>query len=303
MVIHTNCCIILSGMNLLTVLHPLNGMICIALGVGLGIYLTLRFKLNWRLWWVGAFTFIFSQVGHLPFNIGVLNPWMADVMESLPAAWRVPITAVVLGLSAGLFEEFSRFAVYRWWIRDARTWSQGLLFGAGHGGLEAILVGGLSLYTYIQLVALRGTDLTTIIPADQVSLVQQQVSLYWSLPWYDSLLGALERLLTLPLHLACAVLVLQAFTRHRFGWVWLAVGLHTLVNAVAVYLAQVANVYLAELFIGILAILEIGLIMWLRRSMPETPAPTMNIPSPPLPVPTIREVPETPDTIEATRYQ
>ena len=303
MAIRSDCCIILSDMNILTILHPLNGILSITLGVGLGIYLTLRFKLGWRLWWVGILTFIFSQVGHLPFNFVVLNPWMSNVMENIPAAWHLPITAVVLGFSAGLFEEFSRYAAYRWWIRDARTWPQGLLFGAGHGGVEAILVGSLTLYTYAQLVALKSTDLTTIVPADQISLVQQQILLYWSLPWYDSLMGAIERFLTLPLHLACAILVLQAFTRQRFSWVWLAVGLHTLVNAVAVYLSQAANVYLAELFIGIFAVLEIGLILLLRRSTPAAPAPAVTIPTPSLPVFQISEAPETPESIEATRFQ
>jgi uncharacterized membrane protein YhfC len=290
-------------MSYLTITHPLNGILSIGLGVGLGLFLTLRFKISWRLWWAGAFTFILSQVGHLPFNIVALNPWMASVMENIPEAWHVPLTAVVLGLSAGIFEEFTRYAAYRWWIKDARTWSQGLLFGAGHGGLEAILVGGLSLYTYAQLVALKGADLTTIFPVEQISLVQEQISLYWSLPWYDSLMGAIERAFTLPLHLAGAIMVLQALTRRQFRWVWLAVGLHTLVNALAVFLSQIVSVYAAEMAIGILAILEIGLILWLRRSTPIAPAPPpVNTPSS-WPVIPIRAVPETPDKLEETRYQ
>jgi uncharacterized membrane protein YhfC len=290
-------------MSYLTITHPLNGILCIALGVGLGIFLTLRFKINWRLWWVGVFTFILSQVGHLPFNIVILNPWMADMLETIPDAWRIPLTAVVLGLSAGVFEEFTRYAAYRWWIKDARTWSQGLLFGAGHGGLEAIIIGALSLYTYAQLVALKGADLSTILPVDQISLAQEQISLYWSMPWYDSLLGAIERAFTMPLHLAGAILVLQAFTRQQFRWVWLAVGLHTLVDALAVYLSQTSNFYVAELAIGILAVLEVGLILWLRRSTPIAPAPPPLNPPSSWPVIPIRAVPETPDKLEDTRYQ
>ncbi len=290
-------------MSYLTITHPLNGILSIALGVGLGIFLTLRFKINWRLWWVGVFTFILSQVGHLPFNIVILNPWMADMLETIPDAWRIPLTAVVLGLSAGIFEEFARYAAYRWWIKDARTWSQGLLFGAGHGGLEAIIVGALSLYTYAQLVALKGADLSTILPVDQISLAQEQIALYWSMPWYDSLLGAIERAFTMPLHLAGAILVLQAFTRQQFRWVWLAVGLHTLVDALAVYLSQTVNVYVAELAIGILAVLEIGLILLLRRSTPISPTPPPLNPPSSWPVIPIHAVPETPDKLEDTRYQ
>ncbi len=290
-------------MNYLTITHPLNGVLCIAMGIVLGILLTHRYKLPWRLWWVGGFTFILSQVGHIPFNTLALNPGIAKLTEHIPDAWQLPLIAVLLGLSAGIFEEFARYGAYRWWIKDARTWSEGLLFGAGHGGLEAILVGALSLYTYAQIVALKGADLSAIFPADQISLVQEQISQYWSLPWYDSLLGALERAFAIPLHLANAILVLQAFTRRQFRWVWLAVGLHTLVNALGVYLMQTFNVYVAEAAIGGLAVLEIMLILLLRRSMTIVPAPATENPSLPQPIIHIREIPETPENLEDTRYQ
>ncbi len=303
MVITLNCCIISFCMNYLTITHPLNGVLCIAMGIVLGILLTHRYKLPWRLWWVGGFTFILSQVGHIPFNTLALNPGIAKLTEHIPDAWQLPLIAVLLGLSAGIFEEFARYGAYRWWIKDARTWSEGLLFGAGHGGLEAILVGALSLYTYAQIVALKGADLSAIFPADQISLVQEQISQYWSLPWYDSLLGALERAFAIPLHLANAILVLQAFTRRQFRWVWLAVGLHTLVNALGVYLMQTFNVYVAEAAIGGLAVLEIMLILLLRRSMTIVPAPATENPSLPQPIIHIREIPETPENLEDTRYQ
>jgi uncharacterized membrane protein YhfC len=290
-------------MSYLSITHPLNGLLCIGLGAGLGIYLIRRFKISGYLWWIGATTFVLAQVGHLPFNLLVLNPLIDKVSGALPASMRIPLIALLLGLSAGVFEEFTRYAVYRWWIKTARSWSQGLVFGAGHGGLEAILIGGVSLYSYIQLVSLKNVDLSTIVPANYLTLAEQQVSWYWSMPWYDSLLGGVERLFAIPLHLSAALLVLFAFTRRQFRWVWLAVGLHTLVDALAVTLSQTISIYAAELAIGILALLEIGLILCLRRHMPEpavdlpiTPAPTWS------PVP-IQEIPVTPETLEETRYQ
>jgi len=290
-------------MNYLTITHPLNGILSIAMGIGLGIVLTHRYKINWRYWWIGVFTFILSQVGHIPFNYLALNPGIAKLIDYIPEIWHIPLIAVLLGLSAGMFEEFARYMAYRWWIKDARTWSQGLVFGAGHGGLEAILVGALSLYTFAQIIALKGADLSTIFPTDQISLAQEQINIYWSMPWYDSLVGALERAFAIPLHLANAILVLQAFTRRQFRWVWLAVGLHTLVNALAVYLSQTFNIYLAELAIGIMAVLEIGLIFLLRRSMPIIPTPPPENQPLVRPVIQISEVPETKEKLEDTRFQ
>jgi uncharacterized membrane protein YhfC len=290
-------------MSYLSITHPLNGLLSIGLGVGLGTYLSRRFKLGWRLWWIGVITFVISQVVHIPFNYLALNPLIANLIETLPDAWDLPLIALLFGLSAAIFEEFSRYAAYRWFIKDARSWSQGLLFGAGHGGIEAIFIGGVSLYTYAQLVALRGVDLSTIVPTEQINLAQEQIALYWSMPWYDSLMGAIERAFILPLHLAGAMLVLQSFTRRQFRWVWLAVGLHTLVNAVAVYLSQSVSIYTAELTIGVTAVLEIGLILLLRRSTPVAPIEQLLVhPAPWSPIP-ISSLQETPDKLDETRYQ
>ena len=54
--------------NILLFSYPLNGLLMITLPIALGIYLTRRFQLGWRLWWIGGATFVISQVGHLPFN-------------------------------------------------------------------------------------------------------------------------------------------------------------------------------------------------------------------------------------------
>lgn len=290
-------------MSYLNITHPLNGLLCIGLGAGLGIYLNRRLRINWRFWWIGAAALILSQIGHLPFNLLGLNPLIEKYLPDLPGGLQIPLVALVLGLSAGVFEEFTRYAVYRWWLKDARSWSRGLMFGAGHGGLEAILVGVVSLYSYIQLASLKNVDLSSLVSANYLSLAREQVSWYWSMPWYDSLLGSMERLFTLPLHLCAALLVLLAFTRKKFFWVWLAVGLHALVDALAVYLSQTTSIYAAELAIAILAILEIGLIFYLRRYLPE-PVIDLPIPSAPPWSPVIlQEIPETTETLEETRYQ
>ena len=63
------------------------------------------------------------------------------------------IYAVFLGLSAGVFEETARYLTYRFWAKDARSWSRGLMLGAGHGGSEAILVGALAAVNFVALLA------------------------------------------------------------------------------------------------------------------------------------------------------
>ena len=290
-------------MNLLYITHPLNGLVMISLAVGLGIFLTVRFKLGWRLWWIGGFTFFISQVGHIPFNAGVIGPLISNQVGQLSEPWQLPITALLLGLSAGIFEEFTRYAVYRWVIKDARSWSKGLLFGAGHGGIEAIILGIITLFTFIQLIAIKDVDLATIAPAEQIDIARLQISAYWSMPWYESLMGAVERLFAIPLHLAAAVLVLQSFTRNQFRWVLYAIGLHTLVNAVAVVLYQNVGVYWTELAIGILAIVDVIIILSLRQPEPISSIEQDSAELPPVSPIWAPQVSETSENLDSTRYQ
>ena len=291
-------------MNILTITYPLNGLLMIAMPVGLALYLTRKFNLGWRLWWIGGFTFILSQMAHIPFNMLILNPQLRALGESaLAKPLPLVITALALGLSAGLFEEFARYAMYRWWAKDARSWGRGLLAGAGHGGVEAILLGVLVLYGFVQLLALRNADLATVVPIDQLELAKAQVEAYWSANWYDSLLGALERLFTIPFHIAASVLVLQVFTRKQMRWLWLAVAWHTIVDAGAVAASSYIGPYLTEALIGGFALVSLLIIFRLKQPEPiEPPEVDLSPLPPPLSANALRPVEENNVTLEHSRY-
>ena len=62
-----------------TLIPALNTFLMIGLGLGLGLVLHHRFDLPWGLYGVGALTFVLSQVGHIPFNMWLLNPWLAKI--------------------------------------------------------------------------------------------------------------------------------------------------------------------------------------------------------------------------------
>jgi uncharacterized membrane protein YhfC len=282
--------------------HFLNGLLPILIPIGLGIFIAHRWHVSWRLWLIGGATFILSQVGHIPFNYGVNVLLRKGVLPLPPTAWLPIFDAVWLGLSSGLWEEWSRYAAYRWWAKDARSWSKGLMMGAGHGGVESIIVGGLILWTFINMVAYRNIDLSTVVPANQAALAQQQVINYWALPWYASMLGALERIFTIPFHMAASLLVLQAFTRGRLRWVWLSVLWHSTINFLAVYAGRAWGDWIAESLIGLSALISIGIILALRtpEAAPQAEPPNTDLITPaPVQLP---EVEETQENLDNTRY-
>jgi uncharacterized membrane protein YhfC len=255
-------------MDTLFFAHLFNGLLMILLPVTLGFYLTRRWKLGWHLWWMGGLTFILSQVGHIPFNALMTILLNRTGLVNLSPNGSLIFNAVFLGLSAGLFEELARYIMLRKWLKDARSWRKGILFGAGHGGVEAIILGCLVLYTFVQLVALRSADLSTVIPPGQLALVQKQVADYWSAEWYMSILGAVERLFTLILQISFALLVLQTFTRRQGFWVWLAVFYHALVDAAVVLAVPALGALWTEALLGGFALLSLAIIFALRQPEP-----------------------------------
>jgi len=287
-------------MDLITLPHLLNGLLMLAIPIGLAIFLTNRWKVGSRIWWIGAATFILSQIGHIPFN------WLAGKLlnQTALAFWaptyQLIFNSIFLGISAGIFEEGARYLVMRWWAKDVRSWRKGVLFGAGHGGMEAIILGLITLYSFLQLLALRNADLSSLLPANQLIAAQHQVQAYWSATWYESLLGALERLFTIPCQIAMALLVMQVFTRKNNAWLFLAIGYHALLDGTAV----VAQKYLlpvgVEGLVGFFAIVSVFIIIFLYRSEPQE---AILKPIPVVGLSRTEPVQETPDNLEQTRYQ
>ena len=93
-----------------------------------------------------------------------------------------------------------------------------MFYGVGHGGLEAILLGGIAFYAFFQAMAYRNADLGNLVPPEQLQLARAQLDLYWSPPWYTALLGALERIFALTIQMTLAVMIMQAFVRKSASW-------------------------------------------------------------------------------------
>ena len=247
-------------------LLSLNFLLMIAMPLALGWFIARRRGASWRLFGIGAVTFIAAQVFHIPFNFLVDRSGILP--ENLSIVTNLVIVALFLGLSAGVFEEGARYLAYRYWARDARTWGKGLMLGAGHGGVESIIVGLLGGINFVALAAMRSGALLEQMPAEQLPLVEAQIEALFATPLHLALLGAVERVFALTAHLALSLMVMQVFTRGRIRWLLAAILWHTLLNAVAVFAINTWNAVVSEALIGVIALLSLGLIFWLREPEP-----------------------------------
>lgn len=280
-----------------------NAFLMLAPGLALGAVVARRWKLPWSLFGIGAATFVLSQIGHLLFNSQVLNGLLVRLGWAEPDSTGALLgLAAAVGLSAGVFEETARYLMYRFWARRERRWEAALMIGAGHGGIEAVLLGLLALYALIQVLSLRGVDLAGVVPPEQLETTRLQIEGYWALPWYGALLGALERASALCLHLSLSVLVLQAFTRRNALWLGLAIAWHALANAAAVVSLSRLGPYATEALVAVFALLSVGIVYALR---PAAAGPAGIGPSPSAPLPPLRRaVEERPsdDRLDDSRY-
>ena len=108
------------------------------------------------------------------------------------------------------------------------------MYGAGWGGVEAILLGLVVLWALVQAFLFQQGLLQSIIPPEQLGPVEAQFAAYWETPLFLNLLGAVERVFALVLQVSLSVMVMRAFTHSNRLWLVAAIAWHALVDAVAV---------------------------------------------------------------------
>lgn len=228
----------------------------ITLMLGLPLVAIFLLKREWSLplsiALAGAATFVGSQILHIPANSAIAT---AFNMEAQPLI----VQAIVLGLSAGIFEEVARYVVYRFWQTNVRRWREVVFFGLGHGAVEAILTGVLVALTLANVVVITNADEATILELPEGTMAQ--VEDFWATPLYLPLLAALERVMAVTMHLGLAAMVALCFARQKIWPLFAAILWHALADAVAVYTSQSWGVFASEGALAVVAVVSVG-ILW-----------------------------------------
>ena len=181
------------------------------------------------------------------------------------------------GLMAGLFEETGRFLAMKFLLKKEPTAPKaGVSYGLGHGGVEMMLLFGLSMISTFAMAVMMNagmTDtLTAGVPAEAQGQVTAQLEQIKAATAGEFLLGLWERFSALILQVSLSILVWAA-ARKGGKWLWLfpvAILLHALVDGIAVILSKSAGMVTVELIIMALAI-AVAALAWLvaRRAFPK----------------------------------
>ena len=182
--------------------------------------------------------------------------------------------AIYGGFMAGLFEETGRYLAFSFALKKYRAKNvNALMYGAGHGGFEAMVIVGLTMINNIvwsfMINSGRIAELTGSLTGDQLAQAQQSIGLLISTPSYQFLLGGVERLFAILLHISLSVLVWFAVKWEGKLYLYpLAILFHFAVDAAAALLSGLGiNVVVIE---AVVAVLTTAVAFFARRLWRET---------------------------------
>ena len=179
------------------------------------------------------FAFVLEQLAHAV----ILGSAAGTVIQKTPVLY-----AVYGGLMAGLFEETGRFCAFRTVMKKDQKNADALMYGAGHGGFEAMLLLGLTSINNIVYSVMINTGVLDVLmknlSGDALVQLQNTEQALLGTPSWQFLLAGAERISAVILQIALSVLVWFAVKKRKAGLYPLAILIHFLVDTGTVLMSQ-----------------------------------------------------------------
>ena len=124
------------------------------------------------------------------------------------------------------------------WFLKRKTYFNGIIFGFGHGGIEALLLVGLPVVIHMNMAS--------------------HTQLF---------LSGVERLCAMAIHVCLSLIVLIGVRKGAFCYVCYAIMIHSIINFIGGTLAQTQSLVIVETVLVTLACILIwGTIQFVRRN-------------------------------------
>ena len=166
------------------------------------------------------------------------------------------------GFMAGLFEETGRLLAFKTVLKKNRDKNiNAVMYGAGHGGFEAIALVGTTMINNIIWSVLINTGnmsaLTEKVPGEALAQVEQSIQQLTTMQPHMFLMGGIERIFAIVLHIALSVLVWFAVKKKGKGYLYIAaILIHWAVDTLTVIISGTGIPTAAlEAVVGLMALL------------------------------------------------
>lgn len=215
--------------------------ICVSVGLPLIAFLYACFKMRYIPFLLGMLAFISSQI---LIRLPLLQYLQANSTAYTMFSLTQPLLfAIVIGLSAGVFEGLARFVFMRFFMKQ-RDWQSGFLFGAGHGGIEAILFVGIGALTMLFSPTAMASN-------------------------GEFFIAGIERFFAMLLHIGLSIMILQGVVQQKFIYVLWAILIHgfvdTLVGIFPLFMSLTNALIIIEVSLAITAIIMFSYSLLIKR--------------------------------------
>lgn len=224
------------------VAYTVAGLLEIVYPLALAFYLKRTLKTDWRMFFIGCAMFLASLV-RIPLNNYVT---MAIFGSELGQSTITTLLYLFPSLTAGVFEEGARYIAYKFMAKD-HTIENGLMYGAGHGGIESILLAGINLL-YIGVVLLTNPS---AFPYYQLAAIE-------ATPLYMPFVSFYERFMTIIIQVGLSIVVLESFRKKNLMYLVAAIVIHTALDFVALMTSGYGVLYAEMVVTGF----AVGLGYW-----------------------------------------
>ncbi|MDR0761303.1 MAG: YhfC family intramembrane metalloprotease [Treponema sp.] len=176
-----------------------------------------------------------------------------------------PLIYILYGVfMAGIFEETARFISFRILKKKYNGIGTGLAYGIGHGGIEAILLAGLSMInTMIFSIMLNTGNIEAItgkLQGEALEQINTQMTAILTTSPYLFLVSGIERIFAICIQLSLSIMVFYSVYGKNKLWLYpFAIILHAIIDipAAAMQVGVIKNTILVELLVFIGAIISI----------------------------------------------
>lgn len=237
----------------------IQGILAIGVPVFCFIYFKKKHHISWKPVLVGVLIFVLFANVLEP----LLHQYILETNTPTKVLFQNPyLYAIYGGLAAGIFEETGRYMGFYFLLKKYRDWKDGVAYGIGHGGIEAILIGGMASVSLIANTYLLNTgELDSLIQSKSGNTAENLLAVKDQLvntPAFMYFVSGLERAFAFTHHLAFSLIVLYGIRIHKIQFLFYAILAHALIDFVAgLYQAFQFNFFIVESFNGIVAILAV----------------------------------------------
>ena len=245
------------------------GVICsvvLSIGVPIALFIAGRVKLKARIssFFIGAGTYLlFAMLLEQQLHVLVIQ------FCGLNAQSRPWLYYVYGALAATVFEETGRLIAMKFWMKKWLDFPNALMYGIGHGGVEAILIGGLSgisnLVSMLMINSGAMQNTLAVLPAESANQTVSLLSALWTTPAPLFFVSGIERISAIILHIGLSLLIYRAVKagkcreaesgkcRTAAFTAVLAYGIHFIVDFFAVAGPALLPIYVIEIGVFVMA--------------------------------------------------